>query len=132
MLPELPHRNEDISFIYFIHSLDKYMLSTIIWQVLCCHKEHSMMITVFVTPWTVWCDSNISAAPWTVARQAPLSMGFSRQEHWSGLPCPPPGDLSNPGIRPRSSHIAADSLPSEPPGKSDNDSHDAINNSCMN
>ena len=41
-----------------------------------------------------------SATPWTVARQAPLSMGFSRQEYWSGLPCPPPGDLLNPGIEP--------------------------------
>ena len=40
--------------------------------------------------------------PRTVARQAPLSMGFSRQEHWSGLPCPPPGDLPNPGIKPTS------------------------------
>ena len=39
---------------------------------------------------------------WTVTRQAPLSMGFSRQEYWSGLPCPPPGDLPNPGIKPRS------------------------------
>ena len=38
------------------------------------------------------------ATPWTVARQAPLSMGFSRQEHWNGLPCPPPGDLLDPGI----------------------------------
>ena len=37
---------------------------------------------------------------WTVARQAPLSMGFSRQEYWSGLPCPPPGDLPDPGIKP--------------------------------
>ena len=37
--------------------------------------------------------------PWTVAHQAPLTMGFSRQEHWSGLPCPPPGDLPNPGIK---------------------------------
>ena len=37
---------------------------------------------------------------WTIARQAPLSMGFSRQEHWSGLPCPPPGDLPDPGIEP--------------------------------
>ena len=36
--------------------------------------------------------------PWTVARQAPLSMGFSRQEYWGGLPCPPPGGLPNPGI----------------------------------
>ena len=40
------------------------------------------------------------ATPWTVACQAPLSMGFSRQEYWSGLPCPPPGDLPNPGIEP--------------------------------
>ena len=40
--------------------------------------------------------------PWTVARQAPLSMGFSRQEYWSGLPCPPPGDLPDPGIKPTS------------------------------
>ena len=38
--------------------------------------------------------------PWTVACQAPLSMGFSRQEYWSGLPCPPPGDLPHPGIEP--------------------------------
>ena len=43
-----------------------------------------------------------SATPWTVARQAPLSMGFSRQEHWSGLPGPPPGDLPNPVIEPAS------------------------------
>ena len=42
-----------------------------------------------------------SATPWTVARQAPLSMGFSRQEYWSGLPFPSPGDLPNPGIEPR-------------------------------
>ena len=40
--------------------------------------------------------------PWTVACQAPLSMGFSRQEYWSGLPCPPPGDLSDPGTEPTS------------------------------
>jgi len=40
--------------------------------------------------------------PWTVAHQAPLSMGFSKQEHWSGLPFPPPGDLPNPGIEPAS------------------------------
>ena len=42
------------------------------------------------------------ATPWTVARQAPLSMGFSRQEYWSGLPCPPSGDLPDPGIEPAS------------------------------
>ena len=57
------------------------------------------------------------ATPWTAAHQASLSMGFSRQEYWSGLPFPPPGDLPNPGIEPRSPALQADSLPSEPPGK---------------
>ena len=47
----------------------------------------------------------------TVAHQAPLSMGFSRQEYWSGLSFPPPGDLSDPGIKPRSLALQADSLP---------------------
>ena len=56
------------------------------------------------------------ATPWTVARQAPLSMGFSRQEDWSGLPFPSPGDLPNPGIKPRSPKLQADALSSEPPG----------------
>ena len=56
--------------------------------------------------------------PWTVANQTSLSMGFSRQEYWSGLPFPSPGDLPNPGIKPRSPALQADTLPSEPPGKS--------------
>ena len=51
--------------------------------------------------------------PWTVARQAPLSMGFSRQEHWSGLSFPSPEDLPNPGIEPRSPALQADSLLTE-------------------
>ena len=55
--------------------------------------------------------------PWTIARQAPLSMGFSGQEYWRGLPCPPPGDLPHPGIKHWSLTLQADSLPSEPPGK---------------
>ena len=55
--------------------------------------------------------------PWIVALQAPLSMGFSRQEYWSGLPCPSPEDLPDPGREPRSPALQADSLPSEPPGK---------------
>ena len=49
-------------------------------------------------------------------------LGFSRQEYWSGLPCPPPGDLPNPGIEPRSPTLQADSSPSEPPGKPSNKS----------
>ena len=55
--------------------------------------------------------------PWTVAYQAPLFMGFSRQEYWIGLLFPSPGDLPNPGIEPRSPALQMDSLLSEPPGK---------------
>ena len=51
--------------------------------------------------------------PWTVARQAFLSMGFSRQEYWSGLPFPSPGDLLDPGTEPGSLELQADSLPTE-------------------
>ena len=57
----------------------------------------------------------LSATPWTVAHQAPLSMGFSRQEYRSGSPFPPPGDLPDPGIEPGSPTLQADTLPSEPP-----------------
>ena len=59
----------------------------------------------------------LSAAPWTVDYQAPLSMRFSRQEYWNGLPFPSPVDLSNPGTEPRSPALQADALPSKPPGK---------------
>ena len=54
------------------------------------------------------------ATMWTVAYQAPPSMGFSRQEYWSGLPCPSPGDLPDPGIEPWSPALRADALTSEP------------------
>ena len=57
------------------------------------------------------------ATPWTVAYQASLSMGFSRQEYWSGLPLPSPGDVPDPGIEPASPALEADALTSEPPGK---------------
>ena len=56
----------------------------------------------------------LCATPRTAARQAPLSMGFSRQEYWSGLPCPPPGDLPDPGIEPRVSCVACRFLTAEP------------------
>ena len=55
--------------------------------------------------------------PWSVATQAPLSMEFSRQEHCSGLPCPPPGNLPNRGFELKSPALQVDSLPTEPPGK---------------
>ena len=57
------------------------------------------------------------ATPWTVVYQAPPSMGFSRQEYWSGLPFPFPEDLPNPKIKLNSPALQADALPSEPPGK---------------
>ena len=57
------------------------------------------------------------ATLWTIAHQAPLSMGFSKQEYWSGLPFPSPGDLPNLGIEPGSPALRADSLLAEPPGK---------------
>ena len=60
------------------------------------------------------------ATPWTIAYQAPPSMGFSRQECWSGLPFPSPGDLPNPGIEPRSPALQEDTLLSEPTGKPPN------------
>ena len=53
------------------------------------------------------------ATPWTIALQVPLSVGFSRQEYWSGLPYPSPGDLPDPGIKPRSPALQANSLPTK-------------------
>ena len=58
-----------------------------------CKRVCSVVSDCSVTPWTVGSEG---------ARQAPLSVGFSRQEYWSGLPCPPPRDLPNPGIEPKS------------------------------
>ena len=63
------------------------------------------------------------ATPWTVAYQVLPSMGFFRQEYWSGLPFPSPGDLPTPGIKPGSPALQADSLLSEPPGKPQKDNH---------
>ena len=66
-----------------------------------CVLSHFSCVRLFVTLWTVAC-------------QAPLSVGFSRQEYWSGLPCPPPGDLSDPGIElvsPAAPALQPDSLP---------------------
>ena len=71
-------------------------------------------------PFTILCVSappSDSATPWTAAHQAPLSMGFSRQEYWNGWPFPSPGDLPDPGVEPGSPTTQADSLPFEPPGR---------------
>ena len=63
------------------------------------------------------------ATPWTIAYQAPLSMEFSREEYWSGLPFPSQGELPDPGIERRSPALQAEVLPSEPPGKPDSDEY---------
>ena len=65
------------------------LASFVLWTRPCCVLSHFSRVPLFVTLWTV-------------AHLAPLSMGFSRQKYWSGLPCPPPGDLPNPGIKPTS------------------------------
>ena len=62
------------------------------------------------------------ATPWTAAQQAPLPMGFARQEYWSGYPFPSPGDLPNPGIKPTSPALAGEFFTTEPPGKPKNNS----------
>ena len=66
------------------------------------------------------CHVQLLGTPWTIACQAPLSMGFSRQQYWSGLPCPPPGDIADPEIEsapPVSPTLQADSLLLESLGK---------------
>ena len=94
------HTNEYIAlkdYVYNIH----YVLY--IFNLFCCYLITKSCPTLVVTPWTV-------------APQAPLLMGFSRQEYWSGLPCLPPGDLPNPEIEPVSPvspALQADSLPTE-------------------
>ena len=71
-----------------------------------CYAWSLNHVWLFVTPWAVACQA--------------LLWGFSRPEYCSGLSCPPPGDLPNQGIKPRSPALQADSLPSEPPGKPKN------------
>ena len=68
-------------------------------------------------------QSCLTVTPWTIAQQAPLSMKFSRQEYWSGLLFPSPGDLPNPGIEFIYPNLQADSLLSEPPEKPRGDYH---------
>ena len=90
------------------------------------HTKHSRSVSQII--FSIWllhsdCGSVTKlcltlANPWTVARQAPLSMGFLRQEYWSGLPFPSPGDLPDPGIEPGSPELQADSLPAGLLGKS--------------
>ena len=81
-------------------------------------KHCSLGLTKSSANWWWWTKSCLAlATPWTVAHQPPLFMGFLRQEYWRGLPFPSPGDLPDPGIKPKSPALQADSLLTEPPGK---------------
>ena len=83
------------------------------------HIVHACMLSHFSRV-------QLFATLWTVARQAPLSMGFFRLEYWSGLLCPPPGDLHNQGLNPPLPHLLhwqVGSLPLAPPGKSEGHSN---------
>ena len=83
------------------------------------HMSISISIYLYRYTYIVKVLSHVQlfVTPWTVAHQAPLSMGFSRQEQWSGLSFPSPGDLPDLGIKPRSPALQADALTSEPTGK---------------
>ena len=89
------------------------------------HSEESTFCLKFWFPLHACLHSQLLShaqlfgTPWTVARQAPLSMGFSRQEYWSGLPFPSPGDLPNPGIKLKSPTLAGRFLITEPPQRRD-------------
>ena len=90
-----------------------------LWIKTICRKEQvpglpgRWCVCVCLSPSCVW----LFASPWTVSHQAPLSMEFSRQKYWSGVPLPFPGDLPNPGIKPQSLALQRDSLPSESTGR---------------
>jgi len=80
----------------------------------CCGSGTFITLNVVVIVWSL-SPVQFFATPWTVAHQALLSMGFPRQEYWSGLPFFPPRDLPNPGIEPQSPALKVDSLPTELP-----------------
>ena len=102
--------------IYFVEQMCLLLLFGLIFNLkqTLLVSYHVIKEPELVYNYTVSCSvGSDSAIPWTVAHQVPLSMEFSRQEYWSGLPCPP-GDLPNPGIEPGSPAVQADSLLSEP------------------
>ena len=107
-LPFFPPLKLFISFRYFL-GYDS------------CVQQHAKFLGMILLLSTKDSLSRVRlfATPWTVAHQAPPSMGFSRQEYWSGLPFPFPGDLPDPGIEPRSTALQEDALTSEPPGEWD-------------
>jgi len=116
-------RNDfEIHHCWFVSSLLMLIAdSAPLCNFICVHSSLTLELFPFLAVMNKWSEScsvvSHFATPWTVARQAPLTMGFSRQEHWSGWPFPSPGDLPSPAIKPRSPTLQADSLLSETPGK---------------
>ena len=108
-------------YIRLVQSLSvPHLLHFLWWYIISCavtHNTHSQI--PHHIKWSEVAQSCLTLCNPVncIAHQAPLSMGFSRQEYWSGLPFPPPGDLPDPGIEPRSPALQADALTSEPPGK---------------
>ena len=74
-------------------------------------RDYTYVCIMCVCVLSHFSHGHLPVTPWTVAHQAPVSVGFSRQEYWSGLPCPPPGDLPDPGIIPASPALQAEFLP---------------------
>ena len=114
-----------MSYIRFAirHDMIAFTLHLLLTLNICKSTFRHVLNNYIKNPQNIVCVScsvvSNSMPPWTVACKAPLSMGFPRQEYWSGLPFPSPGDLPNPGIKPRSPALQADSIPSELLGKSD-------------
>ena len=108
--PPQPHRRSSI--LYYLPTKPPWFL----YQMSFCHSIPTRTI-IHLKVKLLSCV-RLFATLWTVAYQATPSIGFSRQEYWSGLPFPSPGDLSDSGIKPGSPALQADALPSEPPGKS--------------
>ena len=103
-----------LTYLFYHHDL-----VTCTW---CCEFT-GLPLSSFTSEWvSEWVKPlsrvRLFATPWTIAYQGPSSTGFSRQEYWSGLPFPSPGDLPNPGIKPRCPTFQADALTSELPGNS--------------
>ena len=102
------------SHLYYVAQVIRYIKHWILFDKLKVLKFLRKKVKSEIVSYSVVSDS---ATPWTVAHQAPLFMGFSRQEYWSGLPFPPQGNLPDAGIKSRSLSLKADSLLSEPPRK---------------
>ena len=107
----------------FLHLLDPlWTISFIKGSPLSCGSSNHPCLKLGIMPSVVGVLESLNciwrfASPWTAALQAPLSMGFSRQEYWSGLPFPSPGGFPHPGIQPKSPALAGGFLTTKPPGK---------------